>query len=182
MPPPIPVELHPQDPAWAATARRESARLHDVLGDNLVTVHHVGSTTIPAIRAKPIIDLIPVVISLTALDDARTQIEALGYAWWSDYGLPGRRYCTLDDPATGRRIIQLHCYEDGSPEIDRHVAFRDYLRARPDLASAYDAEKSRCRDLNPRDSHAYTDCKNAWIRRIEREALDFSRASGPRGA
>jgi GrpB-like predicted nucleotidyltransferase (UPF0157 family) len=182
MPPPIPVELDPHDPAWAATARREAARLADALGDILVTVHHVGSTAIPAIRAKPILDLIPVVVGLAALDDARAGIEALGYVWWGEYGLPGRRYCTLDDPATGRRQIQLHCYEDGSPEIERHLAFRDYLRAHPDLARAYDAEKDRCREQHPLDSHAYTDCKNEWIRRIEREALDLSRPSGRRGA
>jgi GrpB-like predicted nucleotidyltransferase (UPF0157 family) len=177
MPPPIPVELLPHDPAWAEAARREATRLTEAIGDNLVIVHHVGSTAIPAIRAKPIVDLMPVVASLPALDDARTGLETLGYAWWGEYGLPGRRYCTLDDPGTGRRRIQLHCYEAGSPEIERHVAFRDYLRACPEPARAYDAEKARCRALHPLDSHAYTDCKGEWVRRIEREAVAFSRAA-----
>jgi GrpB-like predicted nucleotidyltransferase (UPF0157 family) len=175
MPPPIPVDLRPYDPAWAATARNEAARLADVLDDNLITVHHVGSTAIPGIRAKPIVDLMPVVASLQTLDDARADIEALGYDWWGEFGLPGRRYGTLNDPETGQRLIQLHCYAVGSPEIARHVAFRDYLRAHPELARAYDEEKERCRALHPLDSHAYTDCKDEWIRRIEREALAFSR-------
>lgn len=171
MPPPIPVELKQHDPVWAENARREAARLTAAIGKTMVTVHHIGSTAIPAIRAKPIIDLMPVVSSHTEFENFRPVVEGLGYAWWGEYGLPRRRYCTLDDPLTGRRKMQLHCYEQGSSEIVRHLAFRDYLRSRPDLAREYDAEKGRCRDLHPSDSHAYTDCKAAWIQRIEAQAL-----------
>jgi GrpB-like predicted nucleotidyltransferase (UPF0157 family) len=171
MPAPIPVELYPHDPAWAGAAQREAARLHAAAGPVIVVVHHIGSTAIPGIRAKPILDLMPLVTSLAAFDEARPAIEGLGYAWWGEYGIPGRRYCNLNDPVTGERKIHLHCFEEGSPQMARHLAFRDYLRARPDLAAAYDAEKARCCDLHPLDSHAYTDCKDAWIRKIEAEAL-----------
>jgi GrpB-like predicted nucleotidyltransferase (UPF0157 family) len=109
--------------------------------------------------------------SMLALEASRMLIESLGYAWWGEYGLPGRRYCTLDDPLTGRRKVQLHGYVVDSAEITRHLAFRDFLRARPDVARAYEAEKSRCRDLHLHDSHAYTDCKCDWIQRIQEEAL-----------
>jgi len=173
MPPPIPVELWPHDPAWAETAGKEAGRLAALLGDDLVAVHHAGSTAIPGIKAKPIVDLLPVVADLAALDRARAGIEALGYRWWGEYGLPGRRYGTLDDPATGRRLVQLHCYADGSPEIARHVAFRDYLRAYPAVARAYEADKERCRALHPADSHAYSDCKGDFIQQLERNALQF---------
>ena len=171
MPPPIPVDLQPHAPAWAVAAEREAARLSSALGAQLLAVHHVGSTAIPGIRAKPILDLLPAVRNLDALDAARPRVEALGYAWWGSYGLPGRRYCTLDDPATGRRRVQLHCYEHGSPEIERHLAFRDHLRSHPVVAAAYDAEKARCRAQHPMDSHAYTACKSDWIRRVEAEAV-----------
>src|SRR5262249_45301363 len=137
MPPPIAVELHPHDPAWAEGARREAARLTGAIGLAIVkTVHHIGSTAIPGIRAKPILDLMPIVCSLAALDDSRSVVEGLGYAWWGEYGLPGRRYCTLADTATGRRRVQLHCYQERSLEVARHLAFRDHLRSRPDLARA----------------------------------------------
>lgn len=171
MPAPIPVELKTYDPIWADNARQESERLATAAGENVLAVHHIGSTAIPGIRAKPILDLMPVVHSLAQLDDARSAIEDLGYAWWGEHGLAGRRYCTLDDPLTGRRKIQLHIYERDSPEITRHLAFRDYLRSHPLLAREYDSEKCRCRSLHPLDSHAYGDCKQDWIRRIEARAL-----------
>jgi GrpB-like predicted nucleotidyltransferase (UPF0157 family) len=177
MPVPIPVDLRPYRSDWAEQAEQEATRLANALGNVLVAVHHIGSTAIPGIHAKPILDLLPVVVSLSIADAARPTFEGLGYAWWGEYGLLGRRFCTLDDPRTGRRKVQLHCYAQGSPEIERHLAFRDYLRERPDLADAYAAEKVRCRDLHPLDSHAYTDCKSPWIRRVEAEALHFYQAA-----
>jgi GrpB-like predicted nucleotidyltransferase (UPF0157 family) len=176
MPPALAVELSPHDPAWAAQARERAVQLERVLGPLLVAVHHIGSTSIPAIRAKPILDLIPQVASLDELDGARGAIESLGYQWWGEYGLPGRRYCSLTDAVTGKRLVQLHCYASGSPEITRHLAFRDYLMRRPDLAGAYEAVKLRCRDEHPSNSHDYSDCKNAWIRRVEKDALAALRA------
>jgi GrpB-like predicted nucleotidyltransferase (UPF0157 family) len=175
MPPPIPVELCEYDPFWAVSARKEAARLITSVGKVIIAVHHIGSTAIPGIRAKPILDLIPVVASLAEFEKSRSIIEGLGYVWWGEYGLAGRRFCTLDEPQTGRRNAQLHCYEQSSSEIIRHIAFRDYLIAHPDLAREYETEKSRCRELYPLNSHAYADCKGPWIRRIEAEALTAAR-------
>lgn len=99
---------------------------------------------IPGIRAKPILDLIPVIVSLAELDKFQGRIKMLGYDWWDELGLPGRRYCTKSDPKTGHRTVQLHCNEDGSTEITRHLAFRDYLRAHPELAVEYEQVKMGC--------------------------------------
>jgi GrpB-like predicted nucleotidyltransferase (UPF0157 family) len=173
MPPPFKVELVAHDPGWADAATTEGDLLATVLGPVLLVVHHIGSTSIPNIRAKPILDLIPVVTSLVELDEHRGRIEALGYDWWEEFGLPGRRYCTKDDLDTHRRLVQLHCYETRSSEIVRHVAFRDYLRIRPDLARAYEQEKARCQALHPDNTHSYGTCKSAWIKHIETEALGW---------
>lgn len=173
MPPPIKVELLPHDPGWSHLANAEAQLLAEALGPNLRTVHHIGSTAIPSIRAKPILDLMPVISNLAELDKCQGKMNALGYEWWGELGLPRRRYCAKSDPKTGHRTVQLHCYEDGSTEITRHLAFRDYLRAHPEFAAEYDRVKGECQRWHPNDSHAYGDCKAAWIKKAEAAALDW---------
>jgi len=150
-----------------AARRAEELR---ALGPTLVAVHHIGSSSVPGLAAKPIIDLMPLVTSLADLDRERGRVEALGYCWHGELGIVGRRYCTLSD-ADGRRLVQLHFFSADSAEVRRHIAFREYLRAHPQAAAAYEAEKRRARDLHPNDTHAYTDEKDAWIRRTEAAAL-----------
>src|SRR5690606_24226270 len=128
----------PHDPAWALLAGAERVALFDVLGDILLDVHHIGSTAIPGIHAKPIVDLMPVVRNLAALDARCDAIERLGYRWWGELGLPGRRYCSKNDPVTGKRVVQLHSYAEGSSDIARHLAFRDFLLRDPEVAAGYD--------------------------------------------
>ena len=149
MPPPIRVDLFPHDSSWLDIATAEAQRLAEAIGPSLLTVHHVGSTAIAGICAKPIVDLMPVVSDLSELDSRQAGIVALGYEWWGELGLPGRRYCTKADPLTGARLIQLHCYEEGSSEVVRHLAFRDYLRKHPGVAAEYDQVKARCQSLHP---------------------------------
>ena len=170
-PRPIRVELVPHDPAWASLARAEADSLHAALGDGLLAVHHIGSTAIAGIRAKPIIDLMPVVRSPALLDESRLALEGSGFRWWGELGLPGRRYCTRDDPASGKRLVQLHLYAQGSRDIARHLAFRDHLCREPECAREYEREKLRCQRLHPDDSHAYGDCKSDWIRGIEAQVI-----------
>jgi GrpB-like predicted nucleotidyltransferase (UPF0157 family) len=170
-PTPITVELRPYSPGWADEARAETMRLSGALEGTILVVHHIGSTAIPPICAKPIIDLMPIVGSVSDVDEQEAVFRLLGYRCWGEYGIAGRRYLTLDDPDTGKRRFQLHCYEPGSEEIDRHLAFRDYLRANPRKAQEYENEKRRCQQLNPHNSHAYADAKSEWIQDQLPEAL-----------
>jgi GrpB-like predicted nucleotidyltransferase (UPF0157 family) len=142
------------------------------LGRTLLTVHHIGSTAIPGMAAKPVMDLMPIVSSLEELDLKRDLVESVGYSWHGEFGVDGRRFCALTD-AQGHRTAQLHFYEAKSPHARRQLAFRDYLRAFPDCAAEYEAEKRRARELYPDDSHAYSEEKGAWIRATEAKALKW---------
>ena len=175
----IAVELHPHSPAWIAMARTESDALKAELGDLLLKVEHMGSTAIPGIAAKPIIDLMPIARDEASLDGMEAGVAKLGYEWLGEFGIPGRRYCRKNDPASGKRTFQLHCFAHGAAEIDRHLAFRDYLRAFPEIAKEYEGEKRRAAALHPDDTLAYNAAKNDWIKRTERNALSWWRHTSP---
>ena len=87
-----------------------------------------------------------------------------------EYGIPGRRYFRKDD-ADCNRTHQIHAFQTGSPQIERHLAFRDYLRSHPAEAEEYDRLKAHCRDRHPSDHLDYGECKSSWIQRVESEAL-----------
>ena len=160
------------DPEWPVQANAEADRWRTAGLQGLVTIHHIGSTSVPGLPAKPIIDLLPVFESLEELDTNRAKLETLGFEWMGEFGLPGRRYLRRDDPQTGKRLIQAHCYARGTSEITRHLAFRDALRTNAPLRAAYSSVKAACAARHPGDPHAYGDCKADWIEKAERDALD----------
>jgi GrpB-like predicted nucleotidyltransferase (UPF0157 family) len=170
----IPVELVPHSPHWAEMAAAETRRLKGALGDVLVSVHHIGSTSIPGIMAKPIVDMIPIVTGLEALDAATPRVVALGYKSFGEFGIPTRRYFHWTAPVTGKRTFQLHCFAGDSTQIARHLAFRDYLRAHPAKAKEYEAEKIRAAALHPDNTLDYNAEKNDWIKATEIVALEWA--------
>ena len=163
----ISVSLVDHDPRWAGAAAAHAQTLQ-VLGDLILSIHHIGSTSVPGLVAKPIIDLLPVVSSLAALDKQLWKVEALGYRLYGEYGLPGRRFCVL--PGDNTRLVHLHFFEQGSDQIFHNLAFRDYIRSHPDAAAAYVAEKHRARALHPDNSHGYTREKGAFVQAMSKLA------------
>ena len=151
------VELVPHDPAWAAQAAAESARLAEAIGKTLIRIEHVGSTSIPGILAKPTIDLMPIVKSLSELDARQAPVEALGYVWRGEFGIPGRRYCIREEQ--GRRLFHVHCHQTGHAEIARTLDFRDFLRAHPEEARAYEALKRTAAAAHPSRYAGLQQCK-----------------------
>lgn len=168
---PRPVALAPHDPQWAVRAEALIAALHAAAPEAFRALHHIGSTAVPGLAAKPVIDLLGEADSLAAIEAARPALEALGWRWRGENGAAGRRYLTWEDPKTGERAAHLHGHAAGDPMIPWHLAFRDRLRAGPETAAAYGREKARCAALHPGDSGAYAACKKAWTDGVAGEAL-----------
>jgi GrpB-like predicted nucleotidyltransferase (UPF0157 family) len=163
------IEILTYSPTWATEFASESARLRGVLDDVLVAMHHIGSTAIPGCDAKPIIDMLAVVTNLDDLDARTRHLEGLGYEAMGEFGIPGRRYFRKGS-AFEDRTHQIHAFADDSPEIVRHLAFRDYLRDNPEVVREYVALKRRLAAEHPTDVEAYTDGKSAFIALIEERA------------
>jgi GrpB-like predicted nucleotidyltransferase (UPF0157 family) len=168
------VQVHPPNPQWPQDFAAEAAQVALALGDNVSQIHHIGSTAIPHIYAKPVIDLLVEVYVLASVDSARAAMAALGYEILGEYGLPGRRYFRKDS-AEGVRTHHVHVFAVGSSEITRHLAFRDFMRAHPDCARQYSDLKRALAAQYPTDIERYMDGKDEFVKTMEKRALAWWR-------
>lgn len=166
------VEVVPHNPKWRDAFEAESKRIAQAMGDNVTTIHHIGSTAIPTIHAKPIIDFLVEVKDINRVDEQSDSMESLGYEVMGEFGIPGRRYFRKDNPP-GIRTHQIHTFEAGSTEIERHLAFRDYMIAHPDDAQKYSALKRELAKQYPDDIEGYMDGKDAFVKEMEKRALQW---------
>jgi len=162
--------IEPHRDSWSQDFYLEAAQIRAALGPALTTLHHIGSTAVPGIHAKPVIDMLAEVPSLDAVDLRRGEMERLGYEVMGEFGIPGRRYFRKNNPLSVR-THHLHAFIAGSPQATRHLAFRDYLRCYPDIAREYDALKRRLVASCGGDMEAYIGGKDAFVQRVEREAV-----------
>lgn len=160
-------------PEWPSEFMREAQRLKRLLGDELISIHHIGSTSVPGLAAKPIIDVLPLVRDIAYLDTHVAVFREAGYRAWGEYGLPGRRYFTRDMGLY--RTHNIHVYQFDDPDVDRHLAFCAYLRGHPEACREYGRLKREAYARHPDDIAAYNDSKDAWIRRVESLALEWYR-------
>ncbi|HET7135145.1 MAG TPA: GrpB family protein [Casimicrobiaceae bacterium] len=186
-----PIVIAEYDPAWAERFGAERDAIVAACGDALVAVEHVGSTSVPGLAAKPIIDIMP---GLRSLDDAPPLIAplaTLGYEYAPeaelpsevDGGMPERRYFRKD--VDGVRAFHMHMVEVGSEFWERHLLFRDYLRVHPDAALAYADLKRRLAAAYNETMLAdgvnayvgYTDLKTEFITATEEKARVWRQAT-----
>ena len=164
------VQVVAHDPAWRSEFEAEAKRIARAVGDIVVRLHHIGSTAIPGIFAKPIIDFLLEVDDIAELDDRSSAVEELGYQAMGEFGIPGRRYFRRDN-ALGVRTHQVHAFEADSTEVERHLAFRDYMIARPVEAHAYGELKQKLAQEHPDDIEAYMDGKDSYVKEHEAKAI-----------
>jgi GrpB-like predicted nucleotidyltransferase (UPF0157 family) len=167
------VRVVPHDPAWKEAFEAEAAALRSVLGDEAVAIHHIGSTSVPNLHAKPTVDVLVEAREIGNLDDLETELDEGGYEAWGEYGIPGRRFFTRDRGP--ERLCNVHVFEAGSPGVERHLAFRNYLTRHPETARAYGDLKGDLAERFPADMEAYMNGKDAFVKKVEKEALSWSR-------
>lgn len=172
------VVVVPHDPRWRDLFEVEAQHIAAALGENAVAIHHIGSTAIPDIHAKPIVDLLVEVRDIAETDGRSARMESLGYQVMGEYGIPGRRYFRKDGP-DGSRTHHVHAFRAGSDEVKRHLAFRDYMIAHPVDAQRYGELKQKLAEEHPHSMDAYMDGKDGFIKEMERRAARWLNPARP---
>jgi GrpB-like predicted nucleotidyltransferase (UPF0157 family) len=166
------VHITPYDPAWPAMFALEAERLRAVLdATQLIGIEHFGSTAIPGLAAKPIIDILIAVRSLVHAKATMVRpLVALGYLYWPDNPKPDRMFFVKGMPPHGeRRTHHVHISEPTGEMWQRRLAFRDHLRADPDEARRYEALKHDLAARYPDDRERYTEAKTGYVEGVYRK-------------
>lgn len=168
------VVLVPYDEQWPRLFAQEAAHVHYLLGALVTRIEHIGSTAVPGLDAKPIIDLL---VGVRALDEAKQQavpvLEAVGYSYWRDNPNGERMFLVRGLPPNGPRTHHIHMVEPASESWER-VLFRDYLRGHPDEAQRYARLKHELAVQFPLDREAYTDGKGEYIAAVLAKARAYA--------
>jgi GrpB-like predicted nucleotidyltransferase (UPF0157 family) len=159
------LRLVASDPAWPARFAAEAERIRAAIGAHTVAIEHVGSTSVPGLVAKPVLDIAIAVRTDADADASIAPLQALGYEYRGPHGDdPRRRYYVRD--VDGRRFAHIHLYVLPAPAWDEKLAFRDALRADPALVAAYAAEKRRVADAVGWDKAAYSLAKGPFVEAV----------------
>lgn len=160
------VRLVAYDPEWKRLFEAEKASLIEVLGTKTLDIQHIGSTSIPGMPAKPIIDI---AIAVTDFEEAMgciRLIEELGYEYKGEFGMPRRHYFVKGEP----RLFHVHMSEIDSLEWQNTILFRDYLCTHEEAAKEYAELKAALASKYPRDREAYLEGKTAFVEGVIRLA------------
>jgi GrpB-like predicted nucleotidyltransferase (UPF0157 family) len=172
------IRIAEHESSWASAFDREAADLTGVFGHALLAVHHIGSTAVVGLAAKPIVDILVVLRKTDTIDRFSGPMEALGYRVRGECldaevpGTPGRFYFSKD--TSGERSHQVHVCAGGHAQIVDLLAFRDYLRSHAARAEKYGALKKDLARRHPRDIVAYMRGKDALVKALLDEAREWA--------
>lgn len=163
------VLLAPHNPKWQDAFAYEQEYLLNSLQIPSLTLVHCGSTSIPGIYAKPILDILGGVDSIATIDDRKGVLETLGYEYKGEYGIPGRRYCTFYGADKQTTYVHLHIFEKSHYEFYKHFVFAHHLRNSKEAATEYEQLKLRLvKEKLPRSE--YSAAKNEVIQKLQKQA------------
>lgn len=164
------VEVTRHNKAWSLMFDEEANRLLGIFDFGIIKIHHIGSTSVNDLKAKPVIDIMPVVKNINQVDDFNTAMTDIGYEPKGENGISGRRFF---QKGGDNRTHHVHIFELGNPEIERHLAFRNYLRSHSDAVKEYSNLKEELSQCFPNDIEAYIHGKKQLISEIEKRAMDW---------
>jgi len=167
------IEVIPHDPNWSKLFQTEADNLTAVLGQEILAIHHIGSTAIPGIHAKPIVDILVEVRDIKRIDKFNAEMIEQRYRPKGEFGIPDRRFFIKGDDA--QRTHHVHAFQAGNPEIERHLNFRDYLIAHPEEAQAYSRLKQELALKFPEDIESYMESKSGFIKEVDKKAKTWKR-------
>ena len=157
------------DPEWSLKYVRERDKITEILKDNCISIYHIGSTSVPGLAAKPIIDIMVAVRSLERVDMAAEKFADIGYEYLGEFGIAGRRYLRKGGD---ERTHQIHIFQaDDWNNIGRHLAFRDYMRTHEKERDEYAKIKKDLAQKFPYDIDGYCKGKENFVREMEERAL-----------
>ena len=160
------------NPKWSKMFEDEASKIKEIYGKELLSIYHIGSTSVPGLKAKPIIDIMPVVRDIKLVDNYNKQMIKLGYEPMGEYGISGRRYFRKGGD---NRTHQVHIFQHNSNHVERHIAFRDYLREHSTDAKRYADLKEGLAKRYPNDIVAYCEGKDKFVKELEKRALKWYR-------
>lgn len=169
------IEVVPHNSNWKGEFYKEAERIRNTMKDEIVGIHHIGSTSIPGIYAKPVIDILAEVKDISKVDDYNSRMQELGYIAKGEFGINGRRFFIK---GLYERTHHIHVFQTGNPEIARHLRFRDYMIAHPDDARAYEELKKELACKYRYDPAGYVDGKDTFIKEVDRKAEEWARVMG----
>jgi GrpB-like predicted nucleotidyltransferase (UPF0157 family) len=169
------VEIVAYDPAWPARFAELGRELRGGLGEVALRIDHIGSTAVPGLAAKPVIDIQISVADFEPLEAFKQPLEWLGYVYRADNPERTKRY--FREPP-GRRRTHVHVRRAGSFSEQWALLFRDYLRAHPETVAEYEAVKRRLARRFRDDRHGYTNAKGPFLWEVIRRADDWAQAQG----
>lgn len=158
------IEVVPYNPNWPEQFTVEAKSIKEALGSNCIAIHHIGSTSIPGMSAKPIIDILPVVKDILAVDKAVEAMKLLGYEAKGEYGMAFRRFFQKGKDVWTHNV---HVYEEGDPEIARYLTFRNWMCSHEEDARNYEKLKLGLAAKFPDDRLKYCFGKDAFVASID---------------
>jgi GrpB-like predicted nucleotidyltransferase (UPF0157 family) len=155
------ISLAPPSPLWIAKFEVERGILEAILKGECAQVHHIGSTAIHGISAKPVVDILIEAESLDGIDARNEAMSQAGFRPKGENGISRRRY--FQKESSGVRTVHVHAFQKGDIRIERHLAFRNGMNAHPDMAKEYERVKQKAMEMSEGISQRYQEIKGEFI-------------------